>query len=301
MNQLPCPGCQHVYPVPPGLPPQTPFTCQRCGFSSTLGAMLQALQQAAGQAAVAQQGNLDPHRLPGHEPQAPSRPLAQMPQIAPSGLHAGGLDLADEVANPVNHQPVPPQTTPAPGGMAVIQPTRSRTDQYGNPLPPIDVTCPQCKVLSHVPPDTDMNFQFACQKCGHQARLGDVLLTVEADTSAGKKAKPSTSKDFYDDIPEELRQPTELEKIQAAANKKDPRIPAFAAAFALLLLVGVPLFGSGPGEVDPRLAAQGIKPENNMPMKLGIFAGLAVVVFGGVFFLLRSAGADEEDEEEVGS
>jgi len=261
--------------------------------------MLQALQQAAASAAYAQQGNLDPHMLPGHEPQAPSRPLAQMPQVKPSGLHAGGLDLADEVDNPVNHQPVPVQTTPAPGGMAVIQPTRSKTDQYGNPLPPIDVTCPKCKALSHVPPDTDMNFQFGCQKCGHQARLGDVLLTVEADNSRGQKAKASTSKDFYDDIPDELKQPTELEKIQAAANKKDPKVPAIAAAIALLLLVGVPLFGSGPGEVDPRMLAQGIKPESNLPMKLGIFAGLVVVVFGGVFFLIRSAGADREEEEEV--
>ena len=77
---------------------------------------------------------------------------------------------------------------------------------------------------------------------------------------------------FFDDIPEELRQPTELEKIQAKANKKDPRIPTLAAVIGILLIVGVPLFTSEP-EIDPQLVRQGLQPKS-----------LAVEVTWGVRF-----------------
>ena len=214
MNQLPCPGCQQVYPVPPGLPPQTPFNCQRCGYASTLGTLMQALQQHMAQAHGAQQGNLDAPPLPSHAPQAPEGGLAQMPEIKPTGLVAGGLDLADDDGPPQPEQP-----------------------------------------------------------------------------------KPQGGGDFYDDIPEELRQPTELEKIQAKANKKDPRIPTLAAVIGILLIVGVPLFTSEP-EIDPQLVRQGLQPKSDMGMKLGIFAGVAVVVIGGAFVLLRMAREDDDDDDE---
>ena len=65
----------------------------------------------------------------------------------------------------------------------------------------------------------------------------------------------------------------------------------------ILLIVGVPLFTSEP-EIDPQLVRQGLQPKSDMGMKLGIFAGVAVVVIGGAFVLLRMAREDDDDDDE---